>query len=186
MFGSSHFGYFGRFSDRLSPMRRSIRSPFKRFSTGRTAVFICDMTGEVISPLECKDCQNYTLIEGEEDLRTCHYRSPEQLEVEEENRRKTEEEIRRNEEITRELDVELVRSEDRRRSLEDEFKNCGQGEKGMEIEDGEKQEDDWEKAFQDQEEETEDVGDDVGDDEGGDDTLHNSARAESKGNVSPL
>ena len=130
MFGFSQFGYFGRFSDRLSPWKRSIRSPFRRLLRAGYTAFTCEMTGEVISPLECKECQNYTLIEGEEDLRTCHYRSPEQIGVELENRRKTEEEIRRNEEITRELDEEMSRLQDRLRSLEEEFGNSEQREKG--------------------------------------------------------
>jgi hypothetical protein len=191
MFGFPHFGYFGRFSDKLSPLRRSIRSPFRRPLISRTPAFTCERTGEVISPLDCRECQHYTLIEGEEDLRTCHYRSPEQLEVEQENRRKTEAEIRRNEEINRELEEEWVRLEDRRRSIEEEFGNREQGEKVIEIEDekkqfdlqiegydneskrqeekSEKQEEAWEEAFREPEEETEGV-----DDEGGDDTLHNS------------
>jgi len=134
MFGFPHFGYFGRFSDKLSPWRRTVRSSFKRPFTGRTAVFTCNMTGEVISPLDCRECNHYTLIEGEEDLRTCHYRSPEQLEVEQENRRKTEEEIRRNEQLARESDEEMSRLEDRRRSITEEF------EKMHEREIGEKEE----------------------------------------------
>jgi len=149
----------------------------------------------VISPLDCRECNHYTLIEGEEDLRTCHYRSPEQLEVEQENRKKTEAEIRRNEEINRELEEEWVRLEDRRRSIE-ELKNREQGEKVIEIEDekkqfdlqiegydneserqeekSEKQEEAWEEAFREPEEETEGVDDEGVDDEGGDDTLHSS------------
>jgi hypothetical protein len=121
MFGSSHFGYFGRSSDKLSPWRRTVRSSFKRPFGGRTAYFTCEMTGEVISPLDCRECNHYTLIEGEVDLRTCHYRSPEQIEVEQENRRKTEEEIRRNEEISRELDEEMSRLKDRQRSIEEDW-----------------------------------------------------------------
>ena len=191
MFGSSHFGYFGRFSDRLSPMRRSIRSPSRRLLRRGYTAFTCEMTGEVISPLDCRECNHYTQIKGEDNIRTCHYRSPEHLEVEQENRRKTEEEIRRNEEITRELEEEWVRLEDRRRSIEEEFGNREQGEKVIEIEDekkqfdlqiegydneserqeekSEKQEEAWEEAFREPEEETEGV-----DDEGGDDTLHSS------------
>jgi len=190
MFGSPHFGYFGRFSDKLSPWRRSIRSPFRRLIIGGGKAFTCERTGEVISPLDCRQCRHYTLIEGEVDLRTCHYRSPEQLEVERENRRKTEEIIRRNEQFAREMDEEMARLEDRRRrivedsermhekerqikeEMEETQRRRSEGaseEEGNEIEDEEKQEDDREKAFRDQEEEIEDIGDDVGDD-----TLHNS------------
>jgi len=146
MYDSSYFGYFGRSSDRVSPWRSSIRSSFRRFPTGRTAYFTCEMTGEVISPLDCKDCQNYTLIEGEEDLRTCHYRSPEQIEVEHENRRRTEEEIRRNEEINREMDMEMSRLVDRQRSIEEDLERMDEREteeeEEIEMLEGDHQEED--------------------------------------------